>query len=265
MGKRPNPKQPPPYATDKGLWGQPTLMQNVETLACIPHIVQNGAQWFKELALTDNAAGTKIFCVSGNVNRPGCYELPLGIQLSEIIETHCGGMKDGARFKACLPGGASTGYLTAEHYDIEMKMTCFMVMIKVAGDGRNLQIAELAGLHRRSPLLAMALMMALFGLAGIPPTIGFAGKLLIFKAAIEQGYLVLVIIAMINVVISLYYYLRVLKAAYLDPADTQTPAVALSLSGKMLAMLMVVLIVAMGFYPTGLLKLVYAATLGIIS
>ena len=120
MGKRPNPKQPPPYATDKGLWGQPTLMQNVETLACIPHIVQNGAQWFKELALTDNAAGTKIFCVSGNVNRPGCYELPLGIQLSEIIETHCGGMKDGARFKACLPGGASTGYLTAAHYHIEM-------------------------------------------------------------------------------------------------------------------------------------------------
>lgn len=146
-----------------------------------------------------------------------------------------------------------------------MKMTCFMVMIKVAGDGRNLQIAELAGLHRRAPLLAMALMMALFGLAGIPPTIGFAGKLLIFKAAIEQGYLVLVVIAMINVVISLYYYLRVLKAAYLDPADTQTPAVALSLSGKVLAILMVVLIVAIGFYPTGLLKLVYAATLGIIS
>jgi NADH-quinone oxidoreductase subunit F len=119
-GRRPNPKQPPPYATDKGLWGQPTLIQNVETLACMPHIVLNGTQWFKDLALTPNAAGTKLFCVSGKVNRPGCYELPLGIRLSEIIEDCCGGVKDGARFKACLPGGASTGFLTDEHYHIAM-------------------------------------------------------------------------------------------------------------------------------------------------
>ncbi len=120
MGKRANPKLPPPYATDKGLWDLPTLMNNVETLACFPHIVQNGAQWFKDLALTESGAGTKIFCVSGKVNKPGACELPLGVKLSEIIETHCGGMKDGARFKACLPGGASTGYLPAEHYDIPM-------------------------------------------------------------------------------------------------------------------------------------------------
>ncbi len=120
QGKRPNPKQPPPYPTDKGLWDLPTLLQNVETLACIPHVVKNGAQWFKDLALAPDAAGTKLFCVSGKVNRPGCYELPLGIKLSEIIETYCGGMKDGARFKACLPGGASTGFLTPEYYHIEM-------------------------------------------------------------------------------------------------------------------------------------------------
>ena len=120
MGKRPNPKQPPPYATDKGLWNQPTLVNNVETLACIPHIIKNGAQWFKDLALTPEAAGTKLFCISGKVNRPGCYELPMGIKLSEIIEDVCGGMKNGAAFKACLPGGASTGFLTADHYDIVM-------------------------------------------------------------------------------------------------------------------------------------------------
>ena len=120
QGRRPNPQQPPPYATDKGLWGLPTLVNNVETLACIPHIFKNGAQWFKDLALTPDAAGTKLFCVSGKVNKPGCYELPLGIKLSEIIETCCGGMKAGAQFKACLPGGASTGYLTADHYHIEM-------------------------------------------------------------------------------------------------------------------------------------------------
>lgn len=120
QGRRPNPKQPPPYATDKGLWGQPTLINNVETLACIPHILNHGAQWFKDLALTPEAAGTKLFCVSGKVNRPGCYELPLGIPLSEIIEVSCGGMRNGAAFKACLPGGASTGFLTAAHYHIAM-------------------------------------------------------------------------------------------------------------------------------------------------
>jgi NADH-quinone oxidoreductase subunit F len=120
QGIRPNPKQPPPYATDKGLWGQPTLVNNVETLACIPHIVNKGAQWFKDLALTPEAAGTKLFCISGKVNKPGCHELPLGIKLSEIIEDFCGGMKDGAAFKGCLPGGASTGFLTADHYHIAM-------------------------------------------------------------------------------------------------------------------------------------------------
>lgn len=144
-----------------------------------------------------------------------------------------------------------------------MKFTCFMVMILVADDGRNFQISELAGLHRRSPLLAMALMMALFGLAGIPPTIGFAGKLFIFKAAVEQGYLPLVIIAMINVVISLYYYLRVLKATYLDPAKDDMPPLTLSLPSRLLAMVMVTAIVALGFYPTTMLALVSAAALGL--
>jgi NADH-quinone oxidoreductase subunit F len=119
-GKRPNPKQPPPYATEKGLWGQPTVTHNVETLVCIPHIIRNGPEWFRNLALTETGSGTKIFCVSGKVNRPGCYELPMGIRLSEIIETHAGGMRGGAKFKACLPGGASTAFLTPEFYDIEM-------------------------------------------------------------------------------------------------------------------------------------------------
>ena len=98
MGKRPNPKQPPPYATEKGLWGRPTLAHNVETLACLPHIVRNGAEWFKKLALTPTGAGTKIFAISGKVKRPGCYELPIGIRLSEIVEECAGGMLDGSEF-----------------------------------------------------------------------------------------------------------------------------------------------------------------------
>ncbi len=120
MGRRPNPKQPPPYPTVKGLWDCPTLVNNVETLACLPPILRNGAQWFKDLALTEAAAGTKIFCVSGKVNRPGAVELPLGVPLREIIEVHAGGMPEGSHFKACLPGGASTGFLTAAHYDLPM-------------------------------------------------------------------------------------------------------------------------------------------------
>jgi NADH-quinone oxidoreductase subunit N len=158
------------------------------------------------------------------------------------------------------------GYAGASFYVVAvlaMKFTCFMVLVKVAADGRNLRIDELAGLHRRAPLLAMALMMALFGLAGIPPTIGFTGKLLIFKAAIEQGYLFLVVIAMINVVISLYYYLLVLKAAYLDEPKTVAPDLVLSLPTRVLAIAMITFIVAVGFYPTALLDWVYAAAQGI--
>lgn len=120
MGRRPNPKQPPPYPTEIGLWDLPTLTNNVETLACVPHIIREGAEWFQNLALTESAAGTKLFCVSGKVNRPGCYELPLGVPLKEIVETHAGGMPPGSQFKACLPGGASTGWVPAEYYDIAM-------------------------------------------------------------------------------------------------------------------------------------------------
>jgi NADH-quinone oxidoreductase subunit F len=120
MGRRPNPKQPPPYPTEKGLWDLPTLTNNVETLACVPHIIRNGAEWFQQLALTESAAGTKLFCVSGRVNRPGCYELPLGVPLKEIVEEHAGGMPTGSQFKACLPGGASTGFIPADHYEIPM-------------------------------------------------------------------------------------------------------------------------------------------------
>ena len=120
MGKRPNPVKPPPFPTVKGLWERPTVVNNIETLANVPHILRNGAEWFKNLALTKGGAGTKLYCVSGKVNRPGCFELPLGVHLSEVIDEYAGGLPDGSEFKACLPGGASTRYLTKEHYDVEM-------------------------------------------------------------------------------------------------------------------------------------------------
>jgi NADH-quinone oxidoreductase subunit F len=120
MGKRANPVKPPPYPTVKGLWERPTLVNNVETLSCVPHILRSGPDWFKGLAKTETGAGTKLFCVSGRVKKPGCIELPIGTRLSEIIDEHCGGMADGSEFKACLPGGASTRFLVKDHYDVQM-------------------------------------------------------------------------------------------------------------------------------------------------
>lgn len=120
MGKRPNPVKPPPYPTEKGLWEKPTVVNNVETLANVPHILRNGPEWFKSLSLTPHGSGTKLFCVSGKVKVRGAVELPMGVPLRELIEEHCGGMLEGSEFKACLPGGASTRYLTKEHYDVRM-------------------------------------------------------------------------------------------------------------------------------------------------
>ena len=79
MGRRPNPKQPPPYPTVRGLWERPTLLNNVETLMCVPHIVRNGPEWFKQLALTESAAGTKVFCVSVLASAPQEFNGETGV------------------------------------------------------------------------------------------------------------------------------------------------------------------------------------------
>jgi NADH-quinone oxidoreductase subunit F len=119
-GKRANPRAKPPFPAVKGLWGGPTVVNNVESLANIPSIIANGPQWFKDTAATPEAAGMKLFCVSGHVASPTCVELPLGMKLGEIIEGHCGGMRPGSTFKSCLPGGASTPYFTRDHWDVPM-------------------------------------------------------------------------------------------------------------------------------------------------
>jgi NADH-quinone oxidoreductase subunit N len=130
-----------------------------------------------------------------------------------------------------------------------MKFTCFLVVIVVASGGGDMAIVDLAGLHRRSPILALALMMAVFSLAGIPPTIGFTGKFLVFSAAIEQGYVSLVLVAMFNVVISLYYYLMVVKAAYLMEPEEAPPPLAVSPVTRGLAFFLVGVTVLAGIYP----------------
>jgi NADH-quinone oxidoreductase subunit F len=155
-GKRANPQQPPPYPTEVGLWGKPTVLHNVETLACVPHIVRNGVEWFRSLAKSPTGAGTKIFCVSGKVNRPGCYELPMGVRLREVIEEHAGGMPEGSEFKACLPGGASTRYLPKEFYDIELD---FDAMHKV---GHRLGTGAIMVFDQKTCLVAATLNLTEF-------------------------------------------------------------------------------------------------------
>ena len=159
------------------------------------------------------------------------------------------------------------GYSGAIFYAVAllvMEFTAFMVVVELAADGRNLQIKELAGLHRRSPILALALMVSLFSLAGIPPTIGFAGKFLVFVAAVQKGYIALVIIAMINVVVSLYYYLLVIKAAYLlEPAEP-LPPLGVSLPKKLLAGASTLVIVSAGFCPYWLFQLAQTAARSLI-
>ena len=120
QGKRPNPMKGGPHMAEQGLWGKPTIVNNVETLSCVPGIIRHGAEWFKGLARTPTGAGTKLFCVSGMVERPDCYELPIGTRLSEIIDGCAGGLKAGSTFKACLPGGASTAYMPKQFFDVEM-------------------------------------------------------------------------------------------------------------------------------------------------
>jgi NADH-quinone oxidoreductase subunit N len=156
----------------------------------------------------------------------------------------------------------SAGYTSVIYYAMAllvMKFTAFLVVIKIADDGQNLEVNQLAGLHRRSPLLAMALMISVFSLAGIPPTIGFTGKFLVFAAAMQKGYFTLVLIAMINVVISLYYYLLVLKAAYLLEPREEKPALQISAPIKILTGVLVGVMLVAGIYPHHLIELAKAA------
>jgi NADH-quinone oxidoreductase subunit F len=118
-GKRATPRAKPPFPLISGLWGKPTVVNNVETLCNIPHILQYGIEWYQSLGRgVDN--GTKLFGASGRVKYPGLWELPMGTTIREIIEEHAGGMKDGYKLRGYLPGGASTDFLLPEHLDVVM-------------------------------------------------------------------------------------------------------------------------------------------------
>jgi NADH-quinone oxidoreductase subunit F len=118
-GKKGWPKLKPPFPAIKGAFGQPTIVNNVETLACLPHIITRGAEWFAGLG-TKTQGGTRLYSVSGHVARPGVVEAPVSVTLRQLIYDHCGGMRGGRPLKAVVPGGSSAAILTPDEIDIPM-------------------------------------------------------------------------------------------------------------------------------------------------
>ncbi len=133
-GKRGIPRIRPPFPAVVGLWGGPTVINNVETLAAVPHVILGGAKWFADLGPPKNG-GTRLFCLSGHVERPGVYELPLGYNLKKMIYEVGGGVRGGKKLKAVVPGGSSTPLLTADEIDLNMDFDTLMKAGTFLGSG----------------------------------------------------------------------------------------------------------------------------------
>jgi NADH-quinone oxidoreductase subunit F len=118
-GRRGHPRLKPPFPAVVGLYDSPTVINNVETLANISHIVSNGPEWYAAIGVERNA-GTRLFAVSGHVMKRGVYELPMGTPLRELIYQHCGGLRNGRKLKAIVPGGSSVPVLTADQVDVPL-------------------------------------------------------------------------------------------------------------------------------------------------
>lgn len=133
-GKRGEPRARPPYPTTHGLWGLPTLVNNVETLANIPPILRNGWQWYRQFG-TPGSPGTKVYTILGNVNVTGVIEVPMGITLREVISIYAGGMKEGTRFKLAQTGGSSGSIVPASLQDTPMDFDSYQKAGVALGSG----------------------------------------------------------------------------------------------------------------------------------
>jgi NADH-quinone oxidoreductase subunit F len=124
-GKRAWPRIKPPFPAIEGAFRKPTVVNNIETLACVTHIIDRGANWFKSMGVPPDpknprdagSYGSKLYCISGHVNRPGLVELPLGVTVRELIDRHGGGVWKGRKAKGCIPGGISMGLMTEAEFD----------------------------------------------------------------------------------------------------------------------------------------------------
>src|SRR6202162_3183644 len=133
-GTRGIPRIRPPFPAVVGLWGGPTVINNAETLASVPHILLGGAEWFAKLGPPKNG-GTRLFCLSGHLNRPGVYELPMGYNLKKMIYDVGGGIANGQALKAVVPGGSSCPVLTADEIDVSMDFDSMMKAGTMLGSG----------------------------------------------------------------------------------------------------------------------------------
>jgi NADH-quinone oxidoreductase subunit F len=124
-GKRGWPRVKPPFPAVEGLFGKPTIINNVETIAAVTDIIGRGAEWFKTLGVASTIGGppsfgTKLMGVSGHIEKPEVFEFDLGMKLSDLVENHCGGIRGGKKFKGAIPGGVSMGILGPDQYDAEL-------------------------------------------------------------------------------------------------------------------------------------------------
>ena len=133
-GKRGEPRPRPPFPAQKGLWGQPTLLNNVESYANIAPIILNGAEWFNSQG-TEDSKGTKVFAVAGDINNTGLVEVPMGTTLREIVFDVCGGIPKGKKFKAAQTGGPSGGCIPAQHLDIPIDYDSLKEIGSMMGSG----------------------------------------------------------------------------------------------------------------------------------
>ncbi len=140
-GKRGYPRIRPPFPAVVGLYGCPTVINNVETLSAVPAVILNGGEWYANLGTPRNG-GTRLYCVSGHVNRPGIYELPLGFNLRRMIEEVAGGVANGKKLKAVIPGGSSCPLLKAEETDLPMDFDSLAKAGSMLGSGGVMVIDE---------------------------------------------------------------------------------------------------------------------------
>ncbi len=152
-GRKGQPRKRPPFPAAYGLWGCPTTVNNVETVSHVPAIITRGAAWFKSIG-TPTSTGNTLFGISGHVNRPGVYELPLGTPLRTIIEEHAGGVRDGKRLKAIIPGGVSMPVLSAEQVDVAMDHDSLKQAGTLLGTGGIVVMDETACMVRAAMVIA---------------------------------------------------------------------------------------------------------------
>jgi bidirectional [NiFe] hydrogenase diaphorase subunit len=134
MGQRGTPVLRPPYPTERGLWGEPSMINNVETLANVPTILRRGPDWFADIG-TENSRGTKVFALAGKLQNTGLIEVPMGITLREIVEEIGGGVPGGKAFKAAQTGGPSGGCIPVKHIDTQVDYDSLMALGSIMGSG----------------------------------------------------------------------------------------------------------------------------------